>query len=365
MSVMSLEKLNPTASTPAIDVSDQGTERRAWYYRPPRDGGFLESFLSDGLLTAEFGVRADLSEHFDSGLIEDEVAAANPHEKKTRVSSMARQLEALVNDIQPGDVVLCSRPDIRGFSVAMVRGQAFCDAQGRPAREVEWLKKNVEKSALLPDITQKASTHVHITELKASNVIARLKRVIADEQDPGPEMHAARGVASLSEISFRKRANITSRIASRFDGQDMAHLVREILQAEGMTAETGPVGPDGGIDIMAGSGPLGLGAPRIVCQVKSGGQVVGDETLQALIGNMHASGADAALLVSWSGTTRQLQARAAAQGFRVMIWTAEHVVERLLTGYENMPDWVRARVPLKVHVIHELDGSLTGPGKNT
>ncbi|MDL9935442.1 restriction endonuclease [Gordonia sp. ABSL1-1] len=46
-----------------------------------------------------------------------------------------------------------------------------------------------------------------------------------------------------------------------------------MLESEGFRCDMSPPGPDGGIDISAGRGPLGLDSPTVLVQVKSGGQV--------------------------------------------------------------------------------------------
>ena len=65
------------------------------------------------------------------------------------------------------------------------------------------------------------------------------------------------------------------------------------------------------------------------------------------LGAATQAGADTALLVSWSGVTRQARARASAMGFRVRVWDGDEVVRRVLDGYDRMPGWVRDRIRLE------------------
>jgi len=62
---------------------------------------------------------------------------------------------------------------------------------------------------------------------------------------------------------------IQGRITELFAGHELSRLVAEVLNAEGFIADTSPPGPDGGIDVFAGRGPLGLDSPRLIVQVKS------------------------------------------------------------------------------------------------
>ena len=57
-----------------------------------------------------------------------------------------------------------------------------------------------------------------------------------------------------------------------------------------------PPGADGGVDILAGKGPLGFDPPRLVVQVKSQDAPVDVGVLRELQGVMHQFNADQA---SW------------------------------------------------------------------
>jgi restriction system protein len=79
------------------------------------------------------------------------------------------------------------------------------------------------------------------------------------------------------------------RIAEDFAGHGLATLVTALLTAEGFICTQAPPGPDGGIDITAGGGPLGLDPPLLLAQVKSGGQI-GSPVVTQLHGVMSTYG---------------------------------------------------------------------------
>ena len=84
-------------------------------------------------------------------------------------------------------------------------------------------------------------------------------------------------------------------------------LLREgltaILTAEGFQCQQAPPGPDGGIDITAGRGPLGLDSPRLLVQVKSGAQI-GSPVVTQLHGVMTTHGAEQGLRLGSRGCRR-------------------------------------------------------------
>jgi restriction system protein len=91
-----------------------------------------------------------------------------------------------------------------------------------------------------------------------------------------------------------------ARIAEEFTGHGSATLVAAILTAEGFYCDQSRPGPDGGIDITVGRGPLGLDSPRLLAQVRSGGQI-GSPVITQLHGVMTTYGAEQGLLVAWGG----------------------------------------------------------------
>ena len=75
-----------------------------------------------------------------------------------------------------------------------------------------------------------------------------------------------------------------------------------MLTGAGMQCRQSPPGPDGGINLVAGRGVLGLDDPILV-QMKSGGQV-GAPVVSQLHGVMSTHGASQGLLVAWGGLTK-------------------------------------------------------------
>jgi restriction system protein len=345
---------DPAGGDAALEVSTRGVTPRVWYFRPQRDGDFGRLLMEGGLITAEFGVRADLSEHYEPGQILDAVTEANPHEARSRIRSMSTQLNALVNEMQPGDLVLCALPGAPRFGIGQVGPGLAEDPDGRPARSLRWLRDPIPRDAVLSDLLTVTGSYVPITEVTRPGILDRLRGLIRDGRDPGSTGPLLTGPASLEALIAAETARIRDRIGAVFTGHAMAELTGALLRAQGLTVQVGTPGPDGGVDLIAGGGPLGLAPPRLVGQVKSGLQVSGDETLQALIGNLHGSGADAALIVSWSGLTRQARARAQGMGFRLRVWDAEEILRLYLDLQDRLPDGIRSRVRVETRALHRL-----------
>ena len=121
----------------------------------------------------------------------------------------------------------------------------------------------------------------------------------------------------------------------------------KVLQTEGFITQVAPPGPDGGIDVFAGRGPLGLDSPRLIVQVKSGASAVDVKVVRELNGVLSAQNADQGLLVAWGGVTKPARQEMRSQIFRVRVWDADQLVNALLRNYDNLSDELRADLPLK------------------
>jgi restriction system protein len=84
-----------------------------------------------------------------------------------------------------------------------------------------------------------------------------------------------------------------------------------------------------------------------VVQVKSGTVVVDQPVLQALIGSIQDTHADHGLIVSWGGFTSAVRQRTNELFFRVRLWGREELLDNLLASYEQLPEDIRAELPLK------------------
>jgi restriction system protein len=119
------------------------------------------------------------------------------------------------------------------------------------------------------------------------------------------------------------------------------------LRAQGYKTEVSPPGPDGGVDILAGSGSLGFDQPRLCVQVKSGSGAEGQKTFNELLGVVSKFSSQQGLLVSWGGFTNPVKLDARKDFFRIRLWDQGDVVNAILQNYERLDDEVKAELPLK------------------
>lgn len=333
--------------------------RRAWLIRPPKGALRDDYAIETGIVTGEFAVREDLSDHIEYEQILQEVEIANPKAKPGRIESLARQLNVLLNDITPGDLVIHPHGERKHLAVGIFRPEVVIDSDGRPGREVEWLRTSICKTHIHADLHYSLSSGLQICEISRNNAVSRIEALVAEGKDPGPKFsnHHNNSLEALSsadlEVLLWQRAS--HQIGAVFAGHDMALLVGALLEIDGYKVAISPPGPDGGCDLTAGRGTLGFDGPTIAGQVKSGDIVVTDQVFQSLQGVVHSKGADRGLLVSWGGITRVVAAELERMPFTFAYWGREEISRRLVENYDALPLWVRDRLRLRtVPVLEQI-----------
>jgi restriction system protein len=137
------------------------------------------------------------------------------------------------------------------------------------------------------------------------------------------------GIADDDAIDLARTARdeILNFIQIEFKGHGLARLVAAVLRAQGYKTKVMPPGHDGGVDILAGSGPHGFDQPRLCVQVKSGGGTEGQKTFNELRGVMSKYVCEQGLLVSWGGFSKPLNQDARNDFFKVRLCDQGDVVE--------------------------------------
>jgi len=129
---------------------------------------------------------------------------------------------------------------------------------------------------------------------------------------------------------------------------DFQRLVAALLKAMGYYVDwIAPPGPDGGIDLIAHSDPLGTTGPRIKVQVKRRDtEKVSAESLRAFMAVLGEQ--DVGIYISAAGFTAQAEREARSQEKRrLKLIDLERFVELWVQHMQGLPDPDRRRLPLK------------------
>jgi len=186
----------------------------------------------------------------------------------------------------------------------------------------------------------------------------RVAEVLAGKSDPGPSTPVdivSKSVTEPTEDEAATRADlsqlahdqIVAHIQSKYSGHGLAKLVDAVLRADGWVTKVSPPGADGGVDILAGRGTLGLDQPRLCVQVKSQLLPADVTVYRNLQGAMQSFKAEQGLLVCWGGFNRAVQSESKQGHFSVRLWESKDLVEAIYRNYEHLPAEIQAELPMK------------------
>ena len=340
-------------------MSDDPT---VWMIRAGRHGEREEFALESGLLGTGFGGVPDLTQTTEREQVKRLVRDAYPGAKDGAVNNYAGQLWALRSRIKPGDLValpLKKQPQIALGIVS--RGYQYRVDQDRDGRHwisVDSKRTDVPRTAIRQDLLYSLGAFLTVCQIKRNDAAWRLQSVLEAGTDPGARAEIVEAVETADDevpdssdtafdIEQLARDQVQQHVAEQFAGHRLADLVAAVLGAEGFFTEVAGAGPDGGIDVFAGRGPLGLDSPKLIVQVKSSPAPVAATVVRELHGVLSTHGAEQALLVAWGGVNRVAQRELRNQFFRVRVWDADDLLDAILRNYDRLDEEWRTELPLK------------------
>jgi restriction system protein len=265
------------------------------------------------------------------------------------------ELWAFKERIQVGDWVALPLKSRAAIAVGRVTGTyahlADAPASARHQRAVQWIRTDLPRSELEQDLLHSLGSTLAVFQVKRNHAEARLTAIVQGRAPPSviasAELNAVDEEAEQIDVEQFAADQIVDYIGRKFPGHNLARLVGGILEAEGYKVQVSRPGPDGGVDIIAGTGPMGFNTPRLAVQVKSGGTPADVGVLRELQGVMPRFGAEHGLVVSWAGFKESVVREARQLFFEVRLWDAGELVNALQNNYERLSDELQAELPLK------------------
>ena len=287
-----------------------------------------------------------LQDSFEYDEIHAAVMDANPDLGGRKLDAISRQLHLLLHMVQPGDFALVPLKSSNTIAIGLFRGDHGCDSDDKPGRRVQWLRTDLSRNELGADILYSLNAKQNVAQISRNDCARRLEVILNGAADPGPGDDHDLLPEDPEIIESLLRRRLLQKMGVAFAGHALADLVGEIMKLKGYEVRIAPPGPDGGIDIHAGTGPLGTDR-RLIIQVKSGGQVVGNPVLQQLEGAMRGAKAESGMIVSWGGFSRDAARRMNELWYEVRMWTAADVMDAYVENYDRLPLRIRDTLPLR------------------
>ena len=283
------------------------------------------------------------------------------HDAKARaVGNFAGQLWAFAVAMKEGDLVVLPRKLTSQIAIGRVTGPyeyRQVDDAFRHTRPVEWLQTDLPRTVFEQDLLYSLGAFMTVCNISRNDAERRVASVAEGKPDPGPSVSLdtqstqvpglrehSEGLPDLAQFAHDQ---IVAHIQAKFSGHALATLVNAVLRAEGWLTKPSPPGADGGVDILAGRGSLGLDEPRLCVQVKSQNSPADMTVYRTLQGAMQTFNAQQGLLVCWGGFNKVVLTEARTGHFSVRLWDSGDLVEAIYRTYERLPAEVQAELPLK------------------
>lgn len=322
--------------------------------------------IDDNLALIDYRKYPTLANCKDFGDVLKLVEIARPDLNVHAARNHASQLWAFCSTMKTGDLLVLPRKLTSQVAIGRVTGlykYRHVGGESRHTRSVEWLRPDVPRSVFHQDLLFSFGAFMTVCEIKRNNAFKRVTSVLAGNSDPGFQLDIKikktkseqddteqddNGQADAPiDLDQAAHDQIVAHIQSRFSGHGLSRLVEAVLRADGWVTKLSPPGADGGIDILAGRGSLGLDQPHLCVQVKSQPSPVDVTVFRTLQGSMQSFKAEQGLLVAWGGYNKAVQSESKQGHFTVRLWESRDLVEAIYRNYEKLPAEIQADLPLK------------------
>jgi len=283
---------------------------RVFLVRAGGSGEDEDYVLEHGVAIMGYREFPSLESAHDYDTVLKVVSEAKPELRPRAAGNYAGQLWAFVVSMQEDDIVVLPRKLTSQVALGKVTGPYQYRKVGgeyRHTRPVKWLKTDIPRTTFGQDLLYSFGAFMTVCNISRNDAVRRVMAVLDGKPDPGysgvkPPVGVIDPVpqpdVDLAELAHDQ---IVAHIQSRFSGHALTRLVDAVLQAEGWVTKVSPPGADGGVDILAGRGSLGLDPPRLCVQVKSQNSPADVNVYRTLQGVMQTFKAEQGLLVCWGG----------------------------------------------------------------
>jgi restriction system protein len=328
-----------------------------WVVRCGGDGSYEQEAIEQKIVGIGWGNLGDISKINERDELMAHYLAKSGTETVRSVINQVSQVFAFKSRLQIGDLVALPLKNSASIAFGRVTGDyKFVPNAHRfviHQRSVSWLKE-IPRSQMDQDLLFSFGAFLTVFQVKRNNAEARVLALLSGAKTPmiqsdsiTTETDADAVLAENFDVEQFSRDQIRKTIEQKYSGHSLAALIGEILRAEGYTVLVSPPGADGGVDVLAGSGPSGFEEPTIAVQVKSGSIVVDAPTLLALKGAMQNFGARKGLVVSWSGFTSQALKDVRKSFLTMHTWNSDDIIDHITANWERLPEEIKTVLRLK------------------
>ena len=330
-----------------------------WLVRAGGHGQYEQKFIQEKRVYVTWdNLNVNLAKLSDRHALEAAMVERYPDTKPKAILNWVSQVWPFARAMEKGDWVVLPLKTQPAVQIAEIVGDYHFETSGPDPfyhwRSVKWIAEALPRTNFGQDLLYSFGAFMTICRIQRNNAEARLEAMqkngwapeeIADVIDS--EESSSDEEVESTNLEDLANDQIDKLIGARFKGHKLTTLVEAILKAQGYTTYRSPEGADGGADILAGTGPLGFGAPKLCVEVKSEKNPIDRPTVDKLLGAVSKFGASEGLFVSWSGFKTNVQKELSPSFFKVRLWTRKELLEQLFAHYDELGEDLRAELPLK------------------
>ena len=244
-----------------------------WLVRAGKHGENEQAALEHGLVTIGWNDLPDLSGCQERSAIAELYKQLNPDAPAGRVANEVGQVWAFRGRIETGDLVVLPLKKQAAIAIGTISGNyVYRSDLGdgiRHTRPVKWIRTDLPRTAFDQDLLYSFGAFMTVCRIQRNDAESRIQAILEGKSATIPkakvsEEEGEESDSGIQDIELAARDQIMEYIQRKFSGHQLATLVEAVLQAEGYFTRTSPPGPDGGVDILAGSPPDGIWLTTIV-----------------------------------------------------------------------------------------------------
>jgi restriction system protein len=258
-----------------------------WLIRAGSQGEYERKFLDEERVHLTWDELVDdLTKAKSREAVTEVMRGCLPNAGEGKLRNYVGQVWAFCKSIAPGDWVALPSKFSSTIHFGEITGPFAFDAKAETPfkhyRTCKWIERDLPRGRFDQDLLYSLGAFLTICRITRNDAEARIRAIASngwvssktgtapvkpantkaklEEQREEDVPTEEGGAVDLEQLA---RYSIARMIDARFKGHGLALLVESILLAQGYSTHRSPVGADHGVDILAGTGPMGFGSPRI------------------------------------------------------------------------------------------------------
>lgn len=322
-----------------------------WLVNAGRHGEQEKEIVDENITAIGWEELPDLSQIGEKDELKELYIKIYTDEKMRAVANRVGQVWRFIKEIKKGDLIATPLKSQSLVMIGEVTGNYTYKKESSNAkhrRTIVW-KKTFPRSAFDQDILYSLGAFLTVGQVRSDDAETRVRKMLDEkhmhEKNDSTEDLEDKSIGhDLEQAAIDRIVEILKR---NFKGHDLAMLINKILIAKGYTTRFSTPGPDGGLDILVGSGNMGFDNPKIGIQVKSSESTTNVGAIRQFNGVLGDFGADYGIFVAWGGLTKDAEQEINKSFFTRRWWDQGKIVKELLENYDKLDDELKSEIPLR------------------